>query len=155
LVGFEQFGLNGMNSPMFTPTSSLPMTPLTPQQLQYQQALMANSGRPTASGAIFPAISPIMAPYPTPSPSMDSFRGSQSQGSPMAPLSGPMGLPPMFAQGGFTAPPYSPMVGPMMPGGYPYPTMNGMHFVPQMQPQQPPQLQQQGSQQGNQRRGRR
>lgn len=154
MIGFEQFGLNGLNSPMFIPTSSLPITPLTPQQLQYQQALMSNSARPTVSGAVYPAVSPIMAPYPSPSPSMDSFRGSQGQGSPMPHLNGPMGLSPMFAQGGFTAPPYNPMVGPMIPGGYQYPTMNGMQFVPQLQPQHPPQLQQQGNQQGNQRRGR-
>ncbi|KAI9783615.1 MAG: hypothetical protein M1816_001321 [Peltula sp. TS41687] len=154
MMGFEQFGLNGLNSPMFTPSSSVPMTPLTPQQLQYQQALMSNAGRPTVSGAIYPAISPIMAPYPSPSPSMDSFRGGQGQFSPMPHLNGPMGFSPMFAQGGFTAPPYNQMIGPIMPGGYQFPTMNGVHFVPQLQAQQAPQLPQQGNQQGNARRGR-
>ena len=145
LLGYDQFGLNGLNSPMFSPNPRLPISPLGPQQLQYHQALLSASTRPAVSGAVYPTIGPVMGPYPTPSPSMDAFRGLPSQGSPMSPLNPSMNLSPMFAPSGFTMPPYNTLVGPMVTGGFPYPAMNGLQFVPQQPPAPPP---------GGQRRGR-
>ncbi|KAI9886510.1 MAG: Mitochondrial beta-keto-acyl synthase [Watsoniomyces obsoletus] len=145
LTGFEQFGLAGMHSPMFTPQGGLPMSPLSPQQLQYQQALMA-SGRPPGSTGLLPGMA-NMGGFPTPSP---SFRSDQGQPSPMPPF---QTAPPMFQPGGFP-PGFNPLVGQVV-GGMPMPPMNGMQFVPQQQPspQQQQQQQQQLAQGGN-RRGR-
>lgn len=138
LPTFEQYGLNALNSPNFTPN------PLN-QQLQYQ-ALLAQAqaqARGISPGAAFyPGMSaPGLGGYATPSPSIDNFRNLQQQhGSPMPQMSSS----PMAQQGGFQPPPppFNPLMGPGMMPGYPYP----MSYFP-------PQQQMQGQQNGV-RRGR-
>ncbi|KAJ9639359.1 hypothetical protein H2199_006392 [Coniosporium tulheliwenetii] len=138
--GFEPFHqLNGLNTQVFTPNLNVngPLTPVTAQQLQYQQAMLqaASAGRPPAS--FYP--SPIGAGYPSPAgpppPGMEAYRNVAS--GPLAAQVGGMQVP----QNGFA------QAGDMRWGMYQYP----------MQYMQPlPQGQGQGVQQGaGGRRGRR
>lgn len=159
-MGFDQFALNGLNNPMFAPNSGLPLSPLSPQQLQYQQALLSASARPTTTGVMYPGMSPVVGPFAGPSPSMDSFRGNPAgPGSTMSPRNGaPMNMAPMFPPAGFAGPGYNPLAGPMMAGGFPLAAMTNMSFV--SHPMPPPQGHQPAQPSANQlgggqRRGRR
>jgi len=116
LASYDQFGLN---SPIFTPNT------MNPQQMQYQQALLAASARGISSAHVFGG-------YPSPSPSYDNYR--QNQASPMTQQPPPMSTSPMLQQSGYPPPGFSPMVSGGMMGGYnTYP----MQYFPQQQmPQQ-------------------
>ncbi|KAI9750264.1 MAG: Mitochondrial beta-keto-acyl synthase [Chaenotheca gracillima] len=154
MSAFDQFGLNGVNAPMFQPGTGLPISPISPQQLQYQQALLAASARSMAPASFYPGMSPGvgLGNFPGASPSMDSYRNG-AQGQVIPPMSPPGGtqMSPnsLLGQTSFPQPTFNPLMGgPMMTGGFQYPTMNGMQFVPaQQQPQQQPQP-------GGNRRGR-
>ncbi|KAI9832682.1 MAG: hypothetical protein M1819_004268 [Sarea resinae] len=140
IAGYDQFGLNGlrnMGSPMYAPN---PIAPMTAQQLQYQQAMIAASTR-NMSGSYYPGITSAgLAGYAAPSSPGDNFRTMSGHGSPMGPQS-QMSPPPMYAQSGFASPAFSPMMGgQMMAPGFQY----QMQYLPP-QPQQ---------QQGGGRRGR-
>ncbi len=129
MSSFEQFGLNGLNSPMFTPN---PLSAISPQQLQYQQALLAASSRGASPGNFYPGMAAAgLGGYATPSPSMDNLRNMQSHGAPINVAPPPMSPSPMLQQSGFAPPPFSPLMGGQMMGGYQFP----MQYFPQ-QPQQ-------------------
>lgn len=140
MSAFEQFGLNGLNSPMFTPN---PMSPISPQQLQYQQALLAASSRGASPGTFYPGMAAAgLGGYATPSPSIDNLRNMQNHAAPPQQMS----PSPMLQQSGFGPPPFSPLMGGQMMGGYQYP----LQYFPQQQQQQ----QQHQPQHGGGRRGR-
>jgi len=132
--GFEPFHqLNGLNTQVFTPNLNVngPLTPVTAQQLQYQQAMLqaASAGRPPAS--FYP--SPISAGYPSPAgpppPGMEAYR-NVAGGPPLAAQVGGMQMPQNgFAQAGG----YAMGVG-VPPGMYQYP-MQYMQPLPQGQGQ--------------------
>ncbi|KAI9826303.1 MAG: hypothetical protein M1832_000220 [Thelocarpon impressellum] len=130
MAAFEQFGLPGLASPMFAPGPNMPVSPMTPQQLQYQQALLAASARSMAPPAFYPGVTAGMGGYAGQAPAMDSFR----------PGPGPNPIPPppsMLAQPGFP-PAFNPLMGGQVMGGgfQQYPAMNGMQYVPPQGPQQ-------------------
>ncbi|KAI9809431.1 MAG: hypothetical protein M1827_006867 [Pycnora praestabilis] len=138
---FEQYGLNNLNSPMFTPNPNTPLSPITPQQLQYQQALLAASARGMSPGTFYPGVTAMgLGGYATPSPSIDNFRNAQNLGGPVAPPPPQMSHSPMLQQSGFPPPNFNPLMGGQMMGSYQYP----LQYLPQ-----------QHQQQGNNRRGRR
>ena len=131
MSAFEQYGLNGLNSPMFTPT---PLSTISPQQMQYQQAILAASSRGASPGNFYPGMAATgLGGYATPSPSMDNLRTMQSHGSPIAVVPPQMSPSPMLQQSGFGPPPFSPLMGGQIMGGYPYPPQ----YFPQQQQQQP------------------
>lgn len=133
---FEPFGLNGMQSPMFTPNAAMPVTPISPQQLQYQQALLASSARSAASGGMYPNMAPGVGPFSNSAAPVDPFRVGQGPGAPMTTFNAPMATSSVFPPAGFGPPTFNPLVGPMVAGGTPMSPINGMPFVPQA-PQQP------------------
>ncbi|KAI9801097.1 MAG: hypothetical protein M1833_002965 [Piccolia ochrophora] len=137
---FEQFGLNGLTSPMFTPNANLPISPVSPQQLQYQQALLAASAaRSLASPpAYYPATSAFLGP--SAQQSLDPFRNNVAH-SPMSPQNNGSPSPMFGAQAsGFGAQmPQQQGFGPVMTAnGFQYPNagLGGMQFMPQQQMQQ-------------------
>lgn len=136
--GFQQYGMNGLSSPMFASSSTISIPPMTPQQLQFQPALLAAAaGRPSAPGSLYPSISSGVGSIQVGSPSMDSFRGNQGPGSAMMPPSGQMNGPQIYPQAGFAPPAFNQMMGgQVMAGGYQFQPMNGMQFIPQQQQQQ-------------------
>ncbi|KAI4132922.1 MAG: hypothetical protein LQ347_002371, partial [Umbilicaria vellea] len=138
LPTFDQYGLNGLNSPNFTPN------PLS-QQLQYQALLAQAQARGISpGGAFYPGMSaPGLGGYATPSPSIDNFRNLQQQQGSTMPQMSPS---PMAQQGGFQPPPpqFNPLMGAGMMPGYQYP----MSYFPQQQQQQQMQGQQSGGRRG-------
>ena len=130
MSAFEQYGLNGLNSPMFTPN---PIAAINPQQLQYQQALLAASSRGASPGTFYPGMAATgLGGYATPSPSMDNLRNMQNHGSPIAGPPPQMSPSPMLQQSGFAPPPFSPLMGGQIMGGYQFP----LQYFPQQQQQQ-------------------
>lgn len=118
-TGFDQYsagGVNGINGGAFGANANMPMPTMTPQQLQYQQAMLAAS-RPQS---FYPGMPMTMGGFPATNPSMDAFRNT------MSPVAGGMTGSPILPQSGFGGPGFSPVVG---PGMYPY----GMGY---MNPQQ-------------------
>ncbi len=92
---FDPFPPNGLNTPVYASTgnAALAGNPMTPQQLQYQQAILAASARP---GAFYATPLGGMNAYPSPAPSLDAFRGNPGLGSsPMMTPSQP-GFPQAF-----------------------------------------------------------
>ena len=137
LPTYDQFGIN---SPMFSPST------INPQQVQYQQALLAASGRGISPGNFYPQM---QAPglgaigggnYGSSSPSIDNYRNMQAQQQ--AAQGGSMSPSPLLQHPGFVPPGFNPLIGGngMLPG-YQYP----IPYVPQ-------QIQQQAG--GGGRRGR-
>ena len=108
--GFDQFsaGVNGLNNTAFGANGNMQMPAMTPQQMQFQQAMLASSARP---GSFFPNMSMGMNGFPAPNPSVDAFRNTMSSVPP-----GMTGSP-ILSQSGFGQPGFSPIVG---PGMYPY-----------------------------------
>ncbi|KAL8987474.1 MAG: hypothetical protein Q9169_008696, partial [Polycauliona sp. 2 TL-2023] len=102
----------------------MPMPPMTPQQIQYQQAMLASAARQTP---FYP-----MGGFPNTPQSMDSFRNVGGQG---------MSPSPVMPHSGYAAPGFSPMMSQPM---YPYPMQYGM----------PQQAQHSGGGGGGGRRGR-
>ncbi|MCJ1248029.1 hypothetical protein MMC30_005244 [Trapelia coarctata] len=123
LASYDQFGLN---SPIYTPNT------MNPQQMQYQQALLAASARGISPAHVFGG-------YPSPSPSYDNYR--QNQASPMTQQPPPMSTSPMLQQSGYPPPGFSPMVSGGMMGGY-------NTYPMQYFSQQPMQQQQAGGRRG-------
>jgi len=118
---FDQFSINGTNSPMFTPNPAMMAPAMNAQQLQYQQAMLA-AARQNPYFQPMAGVGPTG--YPSPAPSMDAYRHGASpiaapglSGSPLMPQAG-------FGQGG-----YNPFVGQQM---YQYP----MQYMPQQHMQQ-------------------
>jgi protein JSN1 len=111
--GFEQFQINAINPPVFNPA----LAGMNPQQLQYQQAMLAASA---GRGQFFPQMNGFSA-----ASSMDAFRSAT--GSTISPAPGLTGSP-MMPQAGFAAPPGFGMG--MSPGMYTYP----MQYVAPQQP---------------------
>ena len=146
-ANFEQFGLNGLHSPMFTPNPGMPISGITPQQLQYQQALLAGATRPGPAGGLYPTMAPGVGTYPNSAASVDSFRVGQGPGTAMASFNGPMAPSPMFPQAGFVPQAFNPMVGPMVSGGVPVSPMNGINGMPFVT-QTPSQMQQAANRRG-------
>ncbi|KAI9675335.1 MAG: hypothetical protein M1817_001238 [Caeruleum heppii] len=149
----DQFGLMGVaNNPLAYAQQggSMPLTPVSPQQLQYQQALLAASVRSFAPAAnIYPGMSPnpMNGGYGSPSPSsLDSYRNLQGHSPiPPPPPNPSMNPSPMMNGQSPFAPPGG-QFAQMMGGaamGFQYPGMGvgGMQYV--------------GAQQGGNRRGRR
>ena len=150
MQAFEQFGLNGLNSPMFTPNPNVPLSPITPQQLQYQQLLAAQAARTMQSGPFYGGFTPGLGGYPTPSPSLESFRNAQAQAVSLNGAQGQMSPNPLVGQGFVPQASFGMSLGNgVMPGGFAYPAaaIPQMSFFPQQQ-------QQQMHQQGGGRRGR-
>ena len=163
IQAFEQFGLNSVNSPMFTPNPAVPMFPLSPQVLQWQQQqqqqqllaaqVQANS-RNLQSAPFYGAFGQGLGGYTAPSPSMDSFR--LAQGSPLGPaqLNANAAL---LGQQYLSGQQFNPsMNGSVLQGGFPYSATatsanGGIGFFPQQQQQQPGQMNQNH---GGHRRGR-
>lgn len=113
--GFEQYQLNGMNQPVFSPNANIPLAAMTPQQaqLQYQQAVLGAAG----SNAFYPPMNGFQSPAP--GLSTEAFRNFR-------PVTAPgMAGSPMLQQGGFGQG-MGPVINPPM---YPY----GMYM---QQPQQ-------------------
>ena len=122
LSGYDQFGLN---SPVF------PTTAINPQQMQYQQALLATSARGVSPGGFYPNANGVsLGNYGTPPPSFDHYRHNQSASIPQQQ---PISPNPMMSQNTFGPPGFSPMMTGGMMGGYQYP----MQYFPQQQMQQP------------------
>ncbi|KAI9849721.1 MAG: hypothetical protein M1838_000082 [Thelocarpon superellum] len=176
MSAFEQFGLTGVSTPMFTPNPNMPVPAITPQQLQYQQAILAASARSMAPASFYPGAPPTSGLGYAPSTvtaSMDSYRPSLN--SPHLNASGMAG-----GQPGFAPPPQAfPMMSGQMNGqalnvaaaaaaaaaaagaggapAFPYPAaaaLNGMSYLPQQHMGHPslqghhgPQAQQQQQQQ--------
>ncbi|KAI9713652.1 MAG: hypothetical protein M1812_006624 [Candelaria pacifica] len=146
LSAFEQFGLNGVNSPMFTPNPQASLAPMSQQQMQYQAILAASARGAMSPGSFYPGMAAIgLGGYATPSPSIDNFRNVQAHNSPIGHPPA-MSHSPMMQQSGFAPPAFNPLMAGQMMGGYQYP----LQFMPQQQQQQ----QQQPQQQSNGRRGR-
>ena len=120
--GYDQFNINNavFNS-----------NPLSSQELQYQQAILARGISPAS---FYPSMS-AMGPsgYGSPAASVASYRNLQGQGqnSPM-PQQVPMSPNPMMQQPGFAPPGFNPLVGGGMMAGYQYP----MQYFPQQVQQQ-------------------
>ena len=122
LSGYDQFGLN---SPVF------PTTTINPQQMQYQQALLAASARGVSPGGFYPGANGVsLGGYGTPPPSFDNYRHSQN--APMQQQQ-PMSPNPMMQQNNFGPSGFNPMMTGGMISGYQYP----MQYFPQQQMQQP------------------
>ena len=122
LPSYDQYGLN---SPVFTPNA------LSPQQMQYQQALLATSGRNVSPAGFFPTMNTgSLGAYGSTSTSFDNYR--QGQSSPIPPQPPSMSPNPLMHQPGFAPPGFSPVVGGGMMGGYQYP----MQYYPPPMPQQ-------------------
>ncbi|MCJ1358253.1 MAG: hypothetical protein MMC33_008252 [Icmadophila ericetorum] len=120
LPAFEQFGLN---NPAFTPTA------ITPQQMQYQQALYAASTR-GVSPSFYPSINNgQLGGFGSPTSNYDSYRPS-----PNASMThqGPSISPSPMMQQPFAPPGFGPMVSGGMMAAYQYP----MQYFPQQQMQQ-------------------
>ncbi|KAI9773587.1 MAG: hypothetical protein M1840_006861 [Geoglossum simile] len=130
----EQYGLGGLNNPLFA-TPNTPISTLNPQ-LQYQQALLAASAQ-SLPQAFYPGLSNNINGYATPPPSIESFRNPRAppgHGSPIAPPSAQMSASPMLGQNGFVPPAFRPMIGGQLVGaGYQYSPMNGLQYIPQQQ----------------------
>jgi len=121
--GFEQYqgGVNSLNSPVYAPSPTLTMPTISPQHIQYQQAMLANAAR---NGSIYSPLNVNMNGFQNPASSIDAFRNVGT-----SPTSAP-GLAPQFLpQSGFAQPGFSPIMTPQM---YQYPI--GMQYVAQ-QPQ--------------------
>ncbi|KAI9678921.1 MAG: hypothetical protein M1829_001906 [Trizodia sp. TS-e1964] len=133
---FEQFGLNGMGSPMFIPNGQIsPMTQQM-QQLQYHQALLAaqSQSRNIHPASFFPGVGVGLGGYGSPPSSMDTFRNNQSHVGLPPPQ---MSATPMMGQSGFGTSAFSPMMGAqMMSGSFQHPNINGLHYMAQPQQQQ-------------------
>lgn len=113
---YDQFNVS---SPVFTPTS------ISPQQLQYQQAMLAASARNMSPNAIYGS-------FPTPSMSFDSYRTGMT--SPMTQQTPQLNSSPMMQANGFAPPGFPPMMnGNMVNGNYGYAQMP---YYPQQQLQQ-------------------
>lgn len=119
LSSYEQYNVS---SPIYTPTA---MNNMNPQQMAYQQALLAASQRnmpPT----------PVYGGYPASTASYDNYRPNPT--STMGQQPAPMSTSPMMQGAGYPPPGFSPMVSAGMMGGFPgYP----MQYYPPQQMQQP------------------
>ena len=113
---YEQFNVG---SPVFTPTS------LSPQQLQYQQAMLAASARNVSPTTMYGG-------FPTPSLPFDSYRAGVT--SPMNQQTPQLNSSPLMQGNGFGPPGFPPMMnGGMVNGNYGYAQMP---YYPQQQVQQ-------------------
>ena len=122
LSAYDQFGLN---TPVFASGG------MNPQQMQYQQNLLAASGRGMSPATFYPNVNgSAMGGYGSASPSFDSYR--QNQHSPLPQQNQPMSPGPMMQQSTYAPPGFSPLVGAGMMGGYQYP----MQYYPQQQQMQ-------------------
>ncbi|KAJ9631035.1 hypothetical protein H2203_001563 [Taxawa tesnikishii (nom. ined.)] len=145
-TGFDPYGVvNGLMTPAYTHSPAMSaMTPVTPQQVQYQQAMLAQQAAAANAAQRQNGFysSPTMPMNGFASPSqqmMDPYGRTSMTGSPIPGAA--MGMngtmqSPLQAQNGFAPPGYNQMM-----GGYQYP-MGG--YYPQQQ-----------GQVGGQRRGRR
>ena len=121
---YDQFNVS---SPVFTPTT------ISPQQLQYQQAMLASAARNMSPTTMYGNFS-------NPSMSFDTYR--QGMPSPMTQQAQQMNTSPVMPANGFAPPGFPPMMsGGMINGNYGYAQMP---YYPQQQVQQ----------QGGGRRGR-
>ena len=116
LSAYDQFGLGGVSSPMYTPSA------IGTQPLQYQQALLA------AQRGIAPTN--YYGGFGSASPSLDNYRNMQTQNSQMQ--TQPITPSPMLPQTGIAPPGFSPLIGGGMMPGYQYP----MQYFSQQQMQQ-------------------
>ena len=111
---YDQFNVG---SPVFTPTS------ISPQQIQYQQAMLAASARNMSPTTMYGG-------FPAPAMSFDSYRGGVT--SPMNQQTPPLNSSPLIQGNGFAPPGFPPMVnGGMVNGNYGYAQMP--YYAPQMQ----------------------
>ena len=125
LPPYEQFGLNDINSPTFTPTFST-------QPLHVQQALLAASARGIPPGDFYSGmVAPSLGGYGSASTAIDSnFLGMHGQYSPMPQRPPQISPSPMLQQSGFGAPPgYNPLMVSGAMNGYQYP----MQYLPHQQ----------------------
>lgn len=130
--GFDPYSANGLITPAYTHSPALStISPVTSQQLQYQQALLQQQAAAQRSNGFYQPGAVPMNGFGSPAPQMMDAYGRPNMSA--SPISAPgMGAPNGFPQGG-----YSPN---MNMGGFQYP----MNYYP---PQQ--------GQVGGQRRGRR
>jgi len=108
-TGFDQYstGVSGINGGAFNGNANMPMPAMAPQQMQYQQAMLAAS-RPQS---FYPGVPMTMNGFAGPNPSIDAFRNT------MSPVAGGMTASPILPQSGFGQPGFNPVV---PPGMYPY-----------------------------------
>jgi protein JSN1 len=99
---YDGYSVNSMQNPVY-PTSNPAMSnmaPMTPQQMQYQQAAMlAAASRPPNN--YFPQGVSVNGAYPSPAASIDAYRGgvpSMGMNSALMPQAG-FGTPPGFSMG--------------------------------------------------------
>lgn len=117
---FDGYSMNGVNPAMFTPQANVALPAMTQQQLQYQQAMLANAAN-SRQNAYYPQMGGQMGGISN-GPPMDAFRGVAG-----SPISAPgMNGSPMLQQGGFPQQGYNQMMSPQM---YQYP----VQFMPQQQ----------------------
>lgn len=113
---YDQFNVS---SPVFTPTT------MSPQQLQYQQAMLAASARNMSPTTMYGSFN-------TPSMSFDSYRGGMV--SPVNQQTAQVNSSPIMQGSGFAPPGFPPMMsGGMVSGNYGYPQVP---YYPQQQVQQ-------------------
>ena len=112
---YDQYNVG---SPIFTPTT------LSPQQLQYQQALLATSARNMSPTNVYSS-------YPNTPGSFDNYR--QNMNSPMAQQGAQMSSSPMLQGTGYPPPGFSPIMNPGLVGNGYYAQVP---FYPQQQMQQ-------------------
>jgi len=133
---FDPYGVNNMVNASYTHSPALSaMSPVTPQQMQYQQAMLQQQAAAAAQRQQYyssPTMS--MGGFGSPGHGMDPYGRAGMTGSPMPNQS--MGMSPGPMQGGFPQPNFNPM---MAMNGYQYP----VGYYPQQQ-----------GQVGGQRRGR-
>ena len=113
---YDQFSVN---SPVFTPTT------ISPQQLQYQQAMLASAARNMSPTAVY-------GNFTTPSVPFDTYR--QGMTSPLTHQTPQLSTSPMMQSNGFPPPGFPPvMSGGMTNGNYGYAQVP---YYPQQQMQQ-------------------
>jgi protein JSN1 len=117
---FDSFAVNGVNSP-YTANPAMMTPAMNPQQLQYQQAMLAAARQ----GQYFQPMGGVnMNGYASPATQIDAFRNFSS------PVTTPgLSGSPLMPQAGFGQPGFNQMVGQQM---YQYP----MQYIPQQHMQQ-------------------
>jgi len=133
---FDPYGANNMVNASYTHSPALSaMSPVTPQQMQYQQAMLQQQAAAAQrQGGYYSSPTMPMGAFGSPSHGMDPYGRSGMTGSPIPNQN--MGMSPGPIQGGFPQPGFNPM---MAMNGYQYP----VGYYPQQQ-----------GQVGGQRRGR-
>jgi hypothetical protein len=132
ISALESFGLG--SNPLFAGINQNHLNHLNAQQLQYQAILQAqaNIQRPQ-NGFYSPTPSSISSFAPA-TPQFDHYRPTSGMGSPAPQAPPQMTGSPMMGHMAMQPPGFNPlMASQLMSGGYQYPAMNGLQYVPPQQ----------------------